>query len=117
MILSDVSIRRPVLAMVASIGIVLIGLLSFGRLPVREYPLIDSPIITVETNYRGASAEVVEAKITEPLEKDIASIDGIRVIRSSSQEEQSRITVEFGLSRSVDQAANDVRDQIGRAHV
>ncbi len=115
MILSDVSIRRPVLAMVASIGIVLIGLLSFGRLPVREYPLIDSPIITVETNYRGASAEVVEAKITEPLEKDIASIDGIRVIRSSSQEEQSRITVEFGLSRSVDQAANDVRDRVSRA--
>ncbi len=115
MILSDVSIRRPVVAMVASIVIVLIGLLSFGRLPVREYPLIDSPVVTVETNYRGASAEVVESKITEPLEKDIASIDGIRVIRSSSQEEQSRITIEFGLSRSVDEAANDVRDRVSRA--
>jgi multidrug efflux pump len=103
-----------VVALVASIVIVLIGLLSFARLPVREYPLIDSPVVTVETNYRGASAEVVEAKITEPLEKEIASIDGIRVIRSSSQEEQSRITVEFGLKRNVDEAANDVRDRVSR---
>ncbi|AOS45582.1 Efflux pump membrane transporter BepE [Lacunisphaera limnophila] len=115
MILSDVSIRRPVVALVASILVVLIGLLSFAKLPVREYPLIDSPVVSVETSYRGASAEVVEAKITEPLEKEIASIDGIRVIRSSSQEESSRITVEFGLSRSVDEAANDVRDRVSRA--
>ncbi|MDI1251073.1 MAG: efflux RND transporter permease subunit, partial [Lacunisphaera sp.] len=115
MILSDVSIRRPVVALVASILVVLIGLLSFGRLPVREYPLIDSPVVTVETSYRGASAEVVEAKITEPLEREIASIDGIRNIRSDSQEEQSRITVEFTLSRSVDEAANDVRDRVSRA--
>jgi multidrug efflux pump len=115
MILSDVSIRRPVVALVASILVVLIGVLSFVKLPVREYPLIDSPVVSVETSYRGASAEVVEAKITEPLEKEIASIDGIRVIRSSSQEESSRITVEFGLSRSVDEAANDVRDRVSRA--
>lgn len=115
MILSDVSIRRPVVALVASILVVLIGLLSFGRLPVREYPLIDSPVVTVDTSYRGASAEVVEAKITEPLEREIASIDGIRNIRSDSQEEQSRITVEFTLSRSVDEAANDVRDRVSRA--
>jgi multidrug efflux pump len=115
MILSDVSIRRPVVALVASIMVVLIGLLSFGRLPVREYPLIDSPVVTVQTSYRGASAEVVETKITEPLEREIASIDGIRVIRSDSQEEESRITVEFDLSRSVDEAANDVRDRVSRA--
>lgn len=115
MILSDVSIRRPVVALVASIVVVLIGLLSFGRLPVREYPLIDSPIVSVETSYRGASAGVVEAKITEPLEREIASIDGIRVIRSSSQEEQSRITIEFGLSRPIDEVANDVRDRVSRA--
>ncbi len=115
MILSDVSIRRPVVAMVASIVVVLIGILNFDRLAVREYPLIDSPIVSIETAYRGASAEVVEAKITEPLEKEIASIDGIRVIRSSSQEEQSRITIEFGLSRKVDEAANDVRDRVSRA--
>ncbi len=114
MILSDVSIRRPVVALVASILVVLVGLLSFGRLPVREYPLIDSPVVTVETSYRGASAEVVEAKVTEPLEREVASIDGIRVIRSDSQEEQSRITVEFNLDRKVDEAANDVRDRVSR---
>jgi multidrug efflux pump len=114
MVLSDISIRRPVVALVMSIVIVLIGLLAFGRLPVREYPLIDSPTVTVETSYRGASAEVVEAKITEPLEKEIASIDGIQVIRSDSQEERSRITVEFGLARNVDEAANDVRDRVPR---
>lgn len=115
MVLSDVSIKRPVVAIVASIVIVLIGLLSFNRLPVREYPLIDSPTVSVDTSYRGASAEVVEAKITEPLEKEIASIDGIRTIRSSSQEESSRITVEFNLDRNVDEAANDVRDRVSRA--
>jgi multidrug efflux pump len=115
MILSDVSIRRPVVALVASILVVLIGLLSFDRLPVREYPLIDSPVVTVETSYRGASAEVVEAKITEPLEREVASIDGIRIIRSESQEESSRITVEFNLDRNVDEAANDVRDRVSRA--
>lgn len=115
MLLSDVSIKRPVVAMVASIVVVLIGILSFNKLPVREYPLIDSPTVSVETSYRGASAEVVEAKITEPLEKEVASIDGIRVIRSSSQEERSRITVEFNLDRDVDEAANDVRDRVSRA--
>lgn len=115
MILSDVSIRRPVVALVASILVVLVGLLSFGRLPVREYPLIDSPVVTVDTSYRGASAEVVEAKITEPLEREVASIDGIRVIRSESQEESSRITVEFNMGRNVDEAANDVRDRVSRA--
>jgi multidrug efflux pump len=115
MILSDVSIRRPVVALVASILVVLVGLLSFGRLPVREYPLIDSPVVTVETSYRGASAEVIEAKITEPLEREVASIDGIRVIRSSSFEEYSRITVEFDVDRDVDEAANDVRDRVSRA--
>ncbi|MDQ5977384.1 MAG: multidrug efflux pump, partial [Verrucomicrobiota bacterium] len=115
MILSDVSIRRPVVALVASILVVLIGLLSFGGLPVREYPLIDSPVVTVDTSYRGASAEVVETKITEPLEREVASIDGIRVIRSESQEEYSRITVEFNVGRDVDEAANDVRDRVSRA--
>lgn len=115
MILSDVSIKRPVVALVASIIVVLIGLLSFGRLPVREYPSIDTPIVTVQTSYRGASAEVVESKITEPLEKEIASIDGIRTLRSESREESSNITVEFTLDRDVDEAANDVRDRVSRA--
>ncbi|HWL17960.1 MAG TPA: efflux RND transporter permease subunit, partial [Opitutus sp.] len=115
MILSDVSIRRPVVCLVASILVVLIGGLSFSQLAVREYPNIDSPIVSVQTSYPGASAEVIETKITEPLEKEISSIDGIRVIRSVSREERSEITVEFTLKRDVNEAANDVRDRVSRA--
>jgi multidrug efflux pump len=115
MILSDLSIKRPVICLVASIIVVLLGVLSFNRLPVREYPNIDSPIVSVETFYPGASAEVVETKVTEPLEKEVASIDGIRVIRSTSAEESSRISVEFTLDRNIDEAANDVRDRVSRA--
>jgi multidrug efflux pump len=115
MILSDLSIRRPVICLVASILIVLLGILSFQRLPVREYPNIDSPTVSVETSYPGASAEVVETKVTEPLEKEIASIDGIRVIKSTSAEESSRINIEFTLARNIDEAANDVRDRVSRA--
>lgn len=114
MVLSDISIRRPVICLVASILIVLVGLLSFRDLPVREYPSIDSPTVSVETSYRGASAEVIETKVTEPLEKELASIEGIRVIRSSSVEEYSRISIEFNLDRNVDEAANDVRDRVSR---
>jgi multidrug efflux pump len=115
MVLSDLSIKRPVICLVASIIIVLVGLLSFGKLPVREYPLTDTPIVSVDTGYGGASAEVVESKITEPLEKEISSIDGIRTLRSSSAEQRSSITIEFDLSRDVDEAANDVRDRVSRA--
>ncbi|MDD3181018.1 MAG: efflux RND transporter permease subunit [Opitutaceae bacterium] len=115
MILSDLSIKRPVICLVASIIIVLVGTLSFQKLPVREYPNTDSPVVSVETDYPGASAEVVESKITEPLEKEISSIDGIRVLRSRSSEEQSFILVEFDLSRDISDAANDVRDRVGRA--
>ncbi len=115
MILSDISIRRPVICLVASILIIIIGFLAFWDLPVREYPSIDSPVISVEAGYDGASAEVVESKITEPLEKEIASIEGIRVIRSTSSEEYSYISVEFDLTRNIDEAANDVRDRVSRA--
>ncbi|MEO6002926.1 MAG: efflux RND transporter permease subunit [Opitutus sp.] len=115
MILSDISIRRPVVCLVASILVLLIGLLSFKKLAVREYPNIDSPIISIQTSYPGASAEVIETKITEPLEKEISSIDGIRVVRSVSREQQSEITVEFNLARDVNEAANDVRDRVSRA--
>jgi multidrug efflux pump len=115
MILSDLSIKRPVICLVASIIIVLLGVLAFVRLPVREYPNIDSPVVSVETSYPGASAEVVETKVTEPLEKEVASIDGIRVIRSTSSEENSRISIEFNLDRNIDEAANDVRDRVSRA--
>lgn len=115
MILSDISIRRPVVCLVASILIVLIGVLSFQKLPVREYPNTDSPVVSVQTSYPGASAEVIESKVTEPLEKELSSIDGIRVIRSVSSEQESNITIEFNLSREVNEAANDVRDRVGRA--
>ena len=115
MILSDLSIKRPVVCLVASILIVLVGALAFRRLPVREYPSTDTPVVSVETGYPGASAEVVESKITEPLEKEISSIDGIRVLRSSSTEQRSYINIEFDLTRNVDEAANDVRDRVSRA--
>jgi multidrug efflux pump len=115
MILSDLSIKRPVICLVASILILLVGGLAFRDLPVREYPVTDAPVISVETSYPGASAEVVESKITEPLEKELSAIDGIRLMRSTSAEEQSRISLEFNLNRNLDEAANDVRDRVGRA--
>ncbi|MBL9206889.1 MAG: efflux RND transporter permease subunit [Opitutaceae bacterium] len=93
MILSDLSIKRPVICLVASILILLVGGLAFQELPVREYPVTDAPVISVETSYPGASAEVVESKITEPLEKELSAIDGIRLMRSTSAEEQSRISL------------------------
>jgi multidrug efflux pump len=114
---SELSIRRPIICVVASLILVLVGLLRFRDLPVREYPNIDSPTVSVETSYPGASAEVVETKITEPLEKEVAAIEGIRLIRSSSSEQSSRITVEFNLDRDVDQAANDVRDRVSRVRL
>ncbi len=115
MTLSDLSIKRPVICLVASILILLVGGLSFEKLPVREYPVTDPPIISVETSYPGASAEVVESKITEPLEKDLSAIDGIRFLRSTSYEGASRISLEFNLDRNLDEAANDVRDRVSRA--
>lgn len=115
MILSDLSIRRPVVCIVLSLLIVTVGLLSFSSLPVREYPDIDAPVVSVSTNYRGAAAEVVETQITEPLEEQLSAIDGVRLMRSDSSEERSRITLEFSLERDVDAAANDVRDRVGRA--
>lgn len=115
MILSDLSIRRPVVCIVLALLIVTVGLLSFISLPVREYPDIDAPIVSVDTNYRGAAAEVVETQITDPLEEQLSAIDGVRLMRSDSSEERSRITLEFNLDRDVDSAANDVRDRVGRA--
>jgi multidrug efflux pump len=114
MILSDVSIKRPVVCLVASILIVLIGMLAFRRLPVREYPSTDSPVVSIETSYPGASAEVVESKVTEVIEKEVSAIDGLRVIRSSSGEQYSRIMLEFNVDRNIEEAANDVRDKVAR---
>src|ERR1017187_2507932 len=117
MSLSDLSIRRPIIGLVAAILIVLVGVLRFGLLPVREYPNVDSPTISVSTTYPGASAEVVETKITEPLEKEISSVEAIQRIRSSSSEQSSSITVEFSLSRDIDEAANDISDRASRGRL
>jgi multidrug efflux pump len=112
--LSEISIRRPVLATVMSLVIILFGLVSYFRLPVREYPDIDPPIVSITTFYRGASPSVVETEITDVLEEQLATIEGVRTIQSSSQEQGSVITVEFELKRDVDEAANDVRDRVSR---
>ncbi|MCB1162325.1 MAG: efflux RND transporter permease subunit [Candidatus Krumholzibacteriia bacterium] len=112
--LGELSIRRPVLATVMSLGIILLGVISFTRLPVREYPDIDPPIVSVTTLYRGASPSVVETEITDILEEQFSTIEGVKSISSSSREQGSSITIEFELSRNVDEAANDVRDRVSR---
>jgi multidrug efflux pump subunit AcrB len=115
MSLSTISINRPVLAIVMSLIIVLFGLMGYKYLGVREYPSIDPPIITVRTSYAGANADVIESQITEPLEKVLNSIEGIRCISSSSSMGSSSITVEFNLDANLEAAANDVRDKVGSA--
>jgi multidrug efflux pump len=113
--LSDVSIRRPVFASVMSLTIVLFGVIAFKRLPVREYPDIDPPIVSVVTFYRGASSSVVETEITDVLEEQFATLSGVKTLTSSSREEGSVITIEFELNRNVDEAANDVRERVSRS--
>jgi multidrug efflux pump len=115
MSLYALSIRRPVLAIVMSITIVLFGLIGFFQLGVREFPSVDPPIVTVSTNYRGANTDVIESQITEPLEDSINGIAGIRTLTSVSREGRSTITVEFELGGDLEQAANDVRDRVSRA--
>ncbi|MFN4998962.1 MAG: efflux RND transporter permease subunit [Betaproteobacteria bacterium] len=112
--LSEICIQRPVFATVLSLIIVLIGAVSYTRLSVREYPRIDTPVVTVETRYLGASAEVIETQITKPLEDSLAGIDSIDVITSISRAEQSQITVTFRLEKDADSAAADVRDRVSR---
>src|SRR2546425_10052169 len=112
--LSEVSIHRPVFATVMSLAIILFGIIAFTRLPVREYPDIDPPIVSITTFYRGASPNVVETEITDVLEEQLATLEGVKTIESSSLEQGSSITVEFELSRDVEQAANDVRDKVAR---
>ncbi len=112
--ISTVSIKRPVFATVMSFTILLFGIISFLRLPVREYPDIDPPIISVITLYRGASPSVVETEITNVLEEQFATLEGVKTMTSSSREQGSVITIEFELNRIVDEAANDVRDRVSR---
>jgi len=113
-ILSDLSVRRPVFATVLSLLLVILGLASLASLPIRQYPDIDPPVVTIETRYGGASAEVVETKITQVIEDRIAGLEGIEKLTSSSRDEISDIRVEFSLDRDVDGAANDVRDRVSR---
>ncbi len=115
MTLSDISIKRPVLSSVFAIAIVIFGVVAFFSLGVREYPSIDPPIITVRTDYTGANAQIIESQITEPLEESVNRVDGIKRISSVSSTGRSTITVEFELSRDLDNAANDVRDRVAQA--
>lgn len=115
MSLSTLSIKRPVFTIVINLLIILFGILGFSYLGVREFPSIDPAVINVRTNYTGANAEIIESQITEPLEKAINSIDGIRNITSSSNQGSSNITVEFKLEKNLEEAANDVRDKVSQA--
>jgi len=113
--LPEICIKRPVFATVLSLIILLVGLISYTRLPVREYPRIDDPVVSVSVTYRGASAEVVESQVTKPLEDSLAGIEGVEVMTSQSRSESSRINVRFTLKRDPDSAAADVRDKVARA--
>lgn len=110
MTLYALAIRRPVLAWVMSITIVLFGILGFTRLGVREFPSVDPPIISVSTNYVGANADVIQAQVTEPLEEAINSVDGIRTLTSVSRAGRSTVRAEFDIDADLERAANDVRE-------
>lgn len=115
MLLSDISVTRPVFASVISLLLIAFGIVSFSRLPLREYPDIDPPIVSITTPYPGASASIVESRITEVIEQRVSGVEGIKFIQSSSEDGQSRITVEFNVGRDIDAAANDLRDQVAGA--
>ncbi|MFW5761403.1 MAG: efflux RND transporter permease subunit, partial [Cyclobacteriaceae bacterium] len=113
--LSSISVKRPVLAIVMSIVIIIFGIIGFTYLGVREYPSVDPPIISVSTNYTGASADIIETQISEPLEESINGIAGIKNLTSVSRDGRNTITVEFELEVDLEAAANDVRDRVSRA--
>ncbi|MEQ8824565.1 MAG: efflux RND transporter permease subunit [Filomicrobium sp.] len=112
MFISDVSVKRPVLAAVASLLLIAFGIVSYDRLPLRQYPDIDPPIVSVQTLYPGASANVVETRITELIEERISGVEGIAFIESESEDGESTVTIEFKVGRDVDAAANDIRDRV-----
>ncbi|WP_395617439.1 efflux RND transporter permease subunit [Aquirufa sp.] len=112
---SEISIKRPVLAIVMSITIIVFGIIGYTYLGVREYPSVDPPVVNVQTSYTGANADIIESQITEPLEESINGIAGIRTLSSSSRDGRSSITVEFDLSVNIEDAANDVRDRVSRS--
>ena len=115
MSLSTLSIKRPVFTIVVNVAIVLFGLIGYSFLGVREFPSIDPAQISIRTNYAGANSDIIESQITEPLEKAINSIDGIRNVTSSSVQGSSNITIEFNLDKNLEEAANDVRDKVSQA--
>ncbi len=112
--LSELSVKRPVFATVFSLLLVILGILSASRLPIRELPDVESPVVSIETNYLGAAADVVETKITQVIEERVAGLEGIAKITSQSVDGRSSINIEFDPSRGVDEAANDVRDRVAR---
>lgn len=112
--LSDISVRRPVFAAVAAIILCVIGLAAFGSLPIRELPNVDPPVVSISTVYRGASAEVIEERITQVIERQVSGIQGIDRVNSSSRDGRSQISITFRLDRDLDAAANDVRDAVSR---
>ncbi|MDY0014208.1 MAG: efflux RND transporter permease subunit, partial [Rhodocyclaceae bacterium] len=114
MVLSELCIKRPVFATVLSLMVLLVGIMSWSRLTVREYPNIDEPVVTVDTRYPGASAAIVETQVTKPLEDSLAGIEGVDVLSSISRQERSQITVRFRVERNADSAAADVRDRVSR---
>ncbi|ABM00111.1 efflux RND transporter permease subunit [Shewanella amazonensis] len=112
MILTDLSVKRPVFASVISLLLIAFGLVAFDKLPLREYPHIDPPVVSIETNYRGASASVVESRITQLVEDRVSGVEGIRHISSSSSDGRSSVTLEFNINRDIEAAANDIRDRV-----
>jgi multidrug efflux pump len=114
MVISEISVRRPVFATVISLLLIIFGLISLDRLSTREYPDIDRPFVSISTSYSGASSAVIETKITQPIEDAIAGIEGILKIESDSEDERSQVRIEFDVSRDIDAATNDVRDRVSR---
>ncbi|MFT3807713.1 efflux RND transporter permease subunit [Arenimonas sp.] len=115
MVLSDISIRRPVLAIVINAVIVLIGIIAYTRLPIRLIPNVDVPVVTVNTSYPGASAQVIESQVTQPIEDALSGVEGIEYMQSVSREQSSQVTIRFRLNRDPDGAASDVRDRVAQA--
>ncbi len=114
MVLSDVSIKRPVLATVLSLVLIIFGFFAYESLTVREYPDIDPPILSVSTTYEGSSAQIIESQVTQVIEDAVAGIEGIKSVKSRSREDSSGVTIEFNLARDIEAAANDVRDRVAR---
>lgn len=115
MVLSDISVRRPVLAVVASLLIIVFGAVAFTLLPLRELPNVDRPTVTVTTTYRGAAAEIIDTRITKPIEDQLSGMEGLDLIRSQSRDGRSQISIDFKLTRDIEDAANDVRNAVARA--